>query len=220
MIAIKNMSISAGGFTLCDVSLHVAPGEYAMLLGPTGSGKTTLLEVIAGLRIADAGRVLIGDCDVTQATPAARRVAYVPQDAAVFRHLTVAENLGFAQSIGRVDAALVLRDVEVIAIQLGLIDLLNRPASNLSGGEQQRVAIGRALLRRDAQALLLDEPTSALDGEMPQRVLELLREHSGDKCVLHVTHDDRLAQSPGVRSIRMSDLRGSERAAHREEIRK
>jgi ABC-type sugar transport system ATPase subunit len=193
MIVLDGVSVTAGTFSLRDVSLSVEAGQYAVLMGRTGCGKTTLLEAAAGLRDVTAGRVLLAGRDVTHLHPAARGVGYVPQDLALFPTLTVAEHLSFALEVRR------LRDpgrVEELAGLLGIGALLRRKPAGLSGGEAQRVALGRALSFRPP-VLLLDEPLSALDDETRSEMVALLKRvqrHEG-VTVLHVTHSRAEAQA-------------------------
>lgn len=198
MISIDHIAIRQGAFELRDVTFSVPAGRYAVLMGRTGTGKTTLLEAIAGLRKVQAGRVTLSGVDVTHANPAVRNIGYVPQDAALFTSMTVRNNIGFALGVRRWPRELMTERVNELAELLGLTGLLDRMARGLSGGEAQRVALGRALAFRPP-VLLLDEPLSALDdttrGEMVGLLRSVLR-HTG-VTVLHVTHNsadaDRLA---------------------------
>ncbi|QDU19496.1 ATP-binding cassette domain-containing protein [Urbifossiella limnaea] len=195
MIELDAVTVRQGAFALDGVSLAVPPGAYAVLLGPSGAGKTTLLEVIAGLRRPRAGRVLLRGTDVTRLPAAARNVGYVPQDAALFRTMTVRENLGFALAVRGADPA---ARVAELAGWLGLGGLLDRRAVGLSGGEAQRVALGRALAFHP-DVLLLDEPLNAVDEAARAALLDLLGGLRQQRrvTVLHVTHAraeaDRLA---------------------------
>ena len=173
MIQLDDISLRQGTFRLTGVSFAVPSGAYAVLAGRTGSGKTTLLEAIAGLRAPTAGRVLLGGRDVTRLAPAARGIGYVPQDAAVFRAMTVRENLGFALTARGEGRAAVRKRVDELAGWLGLGAILERQAVGLSGGEAQRVALGRALAFRP-KVLLLDEPLNALDESTHGELMDLL----------------------------------------------
>lgn len=196
MIAVEGLAVRQGPFTLADVSFAVPTGKYAVLTGRTGSGKTTLLEVIAGLRRPTAGRVLLRGRDVSELPPAARTLGYVPQDGAVFRTMTVRNNLAFGLTTR--GAADIEARVGELASWLGLGAILDRKAVGLSGGEAQRVALGRALAFRP-DVLLLDEPLSSLDEATHAELLELLSglRKTGAVTVLHVTHSraeaDRVA---------------------------
>ncbi|HSE79903.1 MAG TPA: ABC transporter ATP-binding protein [Alphaproteobacteria bacterium] len=175
-----------------DMSLSVNHGEFVVLLGPTGAGKTTTLRLIAGLERPSAGRVLIGGHDATSWTPAARDVAFVFQQYSLYPHLSVAENLAFPlQAPGRnVDPATIRRRVGDIAELLRISHKLDDPVTQLSGGEMQRVAIGRALVRQPA-ILLMDEPLSSLDAKLRDDLrIELKRIQTGlEATILYVTHD-------------------------------
>src|SRR4051794_37110690 len=170
MVAGEGVAIRQGAFGLDGVGFAVPAGAYAVLMGRTGSGKTTLLEVIAGLRRPAAGRVLLRGRDVTGLPPAARNVGYVPQDAALFRTMTVRENLTFGLAVRGAAAAEVAVRVAELAGWLGLTAILDRRAVGLSGGEAQRVALGRALAFRP-DVLLLDEPLAALDEATHEELL-------------------------------------------------
>jgi ABC-type sugar transport system ATPase subunit len=195
MVELDAVSVRQGAFGLDGVSLAVPAGAYAVLVGPSGAGKTTLLEVVAGLRRPRAGRVRLRGADVTRLPPAARNVGYVPQDAALFRTMTVRENLAFALAVRGTDAT---ARVAELAAALGLGGLLDRRTVGLSGGEAQRVALGRALAARP-DVLLLDEPLSAVDEATRADLLALLDGLRRERrvTVLHVTHAraeaDRLA---------------------------
>ena len=190
MIAVENLALRAGAFALDGVTFRVETGQYAVLMGKTGSGKTTLLEAVAGLKPVRAGRVLLMGHDVTGLKAAERGVGYLPQDLALFPTMTVREHLAFALVIRNWDAAAVDRRVAELADLLGLERLLERGTQGLSGGEAQRVALGRALSFRP-RVLLLDEPLSALDDETRQEMYALLRsvQRQTGVTALHVTHN-------------------------------
>lgn len=190
MIAVENLSIRAGNFALDGLSFQVASGAYAVLMGKTGCGKTTILEAICGLRSIRSGRILLLDRDVTRLTPAERGIGYVPQDLALFRTMTVAEHLAFPLVIRRWPRRQVEQRVTELACFLGIEPLLDRKPVGLSGGESQRVALGRALAFQP-RVLLLDEPLSALDEETRLEMCNLLGEIRKKTGVtfLHVTHN-------------------------------
>ena len=195
MIQIDRLTVTAGAFTLSDVSLTVETGRYAVLMGRTGSGKSTLLESICGLRRVTSGRVILAGVDVTRVRPALRGVGYVPQDGALFSRMTVREHLGFALEIRHQSRAAIADRVDELARLLGIVPLLDRTPGTLSGGERQRVAIGRGLSARP-HTLLLDEPLSAVDEETRESAYELLKSvqcHTG-VTVLHVTHNRQEAE--------------------------
>src|SRR5438128_2730155 len=141
MIDVQGLAIRQGQFQLDGISFAVPRGRYAVLMGKTGSGKTTVLEAVAGLRRPAAGRILLGDRDVTGLDPADRDVGYVPQDGALFRTMTVRQNLGFALAIRRRPADAIAQRVEELAGWLEIGHLLDRRAVGLSGGETQRIAL-------------------------------------------------------------------------------
>lgn len=144
MINVRDLAIRQGRFHLDGITLCVPRGRYAVLMGRTGSGKTTVLEAVAGLRCPVAGRILLGGRDVTGLDPADRDVGFVPQDGALFRTMTVRQNLGFALALRRRPADAIAARVHELAGWLGIDHLLDRRAVGLSGGETQRVALGRA----------------------------------------------------------------------------
>lgn len=189
MIRLHSISWIAGTFRLEDVNVTIPAGSYSVLMGRTGCGKTTLLEIICGLRRPLAGRVIIGDVDVTHEPPAARGVGYVPQDGAMFPTMTVREQLGFALRLRQRPADEIAQRVDELARELGVTHLLDRLPLHLSGGERQRVALGRALAAKP-KVLVLDEPLSALDEELRDDLSALLkrvqREHG--VTALHITH--------------------------------
>jgi ABC-type sugar transport system ATPase subunit len=189
MVELDGVSIRQGAFALAGVSFAVPAGAYAVLLGRTGSGKTTLLEVLAGLRTPHKGRVLLRGMDATRLPPAARGVGYVPQDAALFRTMTVRENIGFALAVRGAPRAAIDARVNELAGWIGLTAVLGRRAVGLSGGEAQRVALGRALAFRP-DVLLLDEPLSAVDERTRGELLGLLESVRKPRSVtvIHVTH--------------------------------
>ena len=190
MIELDRVTARMGAFELRDVSLRVPAGSHAALMGRTGSGKTTLMETICGLRRVVAGRVKIGGRDVTSEAPGARGIGMVPQDGALFGHLTVREHLTFALEVRRWTPERMAARVEELAGWLGIHKLLDRLPAGLSGGEAQRVALGRALSFHP-KILCLDEPLSALDDETRAGICELLesvRRREG-VTVLHVTHN-------------------------------
>ena len=181
---------SASAPILNQVTLEVAAGEFFTLLGPSGAGKTTLLRCLAGLDQPTAGDVLIGDQIVTRVPPAARDVAMVFQAQALYPHLTVRGNLAFPLEVRGVPRAQVSRRVLLLAERLGLERLLDRRPARLSGGEQQRVALGRALIR-EPRVLLLDEPLGHLDGPSRAELAGAIARWHADRPVttLHVTQD-------------------------------
>jgi molybdate/tungstate transport system ATP-binding protein len=195
VIAVDHLCLRQGAFALRGISFAIPTGGYGVLMGKTGSGKTTILEAIAGLRALDSGRILLDGRDVTGATPAARCVGYVPQDAALFRSMSVRANLEFALRIRKAPRDAIQRRIGELTGWLGIAALLDRLPHGLSGGEAQRVALGRALACRP-NILLLDEPLSSLDEDTRDQLLALLQnvKESHEVTVLHVTHNRREAE--------------------------
>ena len=195
MIAVHNLCIRQGAFHLKDVSFTIPAGEYGVLMGKTGCGKTTILEAICGLKSLVSGNILLAGRDVTNCKPAERGVGYVPQDRALFVTMTVRDHLAFALTINHWDRAAIEDRVNELAGLLRLDHLLHRRPKGLSGGEAQRVALGRALSMRP-DVLLLDEPLSALDDETRDEMCDLLTEvrKRSPVTVLHITHSRGEAQ--------------------------
>jgi ABC-type sugar transport system ATPase subunit len=215
MLSIDRLSVSlgsAGEFSLAEVSFKIASGQYAILMGRTGSGKTTLLEVICGLRSATVGAIHIANQNVIDLPPRARGIGYVPQDLALFTTMTVRDNIGFALGIRRMTASDIRRRVDELAALLGVQALLERLPMHLSGGEKQRVALGRALAAQP-HVLLLDEPFSALDDDTRDEMYALMRtvRTATGATVLHVTHNRAEAQALGDRIFVLDHGRISER---------
>jgi len=190
MLEIENVSKDMGEFVLKDASLTVNDGEYLVIIGPTGAGKTILLETLAGIYLPDSGRVVLNGRDITNALPRERNICMVYQDYMLFPHLTVAENIGFGLRNRKMDPAEIERKVNDAARFLCIDHLLHRHPETLSGGEQQRAAIARAVVMEPA-LLLLDEPLSALDGQTREKLRkELRRLHDLYRItVIHVTHN-------------------------------
>jgi ABC-type sugar transport system ATPase subunit len=189
MIALDDLTVQAGGFRLAGISLEIAEGQYGVLMGRTACGKTTILETVCGLKIALAGRIVLNGQDVTRTKAAERGIGYVPQDGALFTTLTVREHLAFALKIRRTPRAVVAERVAELARLLGIESLLDRKPLGLSGGECQRVALGRALSAHP-KILCLDEPLGCLDEETQGEMCELLQRICREVRIttLHVTH--------------------------------
>ena len=198
MIDVERLCIEQGAFRLNDVSFHVPRGNYALLMGQTGCGKTTILEAIAGLRAERSGTIRLNGVDATRLAPGQRSLGYVPQDGALFRTMTVRDNLAFALAIRNRPDADIHQRVDQLAGWLGIAHLLDRRAVGLSGGETQRIALGRALANHPP-ILLMDEPLSSLDEETRDRMIELLKDlpRTAGVTVLHVTHSRREADLLG-----------------------
>jgi multiple sugar transport system ATP-binding protein len=190
-----------------NLSLSIADGELVVLLGPTGAGKTTTLRLIAGLERPDHGSVVIRGREVTTEVPAERDVAFVFQQYSLYPHLSVYDNLAFPlrSPARRMDEAFIRRRIQQVAELLHIEQKLANRATALSGGEMQRVAIGRALVREPA-VYLMDEPLSSLDAKLRAELrLELKRiQRELGTTILYVTHDQieamTLADRIGVMS--------------------
>jgi ABC-type sugar transport system ATPase subunit len=213
MIELESVSIRAGSFALADVSLTVPTGRYAVLMGGTGQGKTTILEAIAGLRTVANGRIRLAGRDVTRLKSADRMVGYVPQDLALFPTMTVKEHLEFALRLRKYSRQQIAARVDHLARALEITPLLGRGVTHLSGGEAQRVALGRALSFRPA-TLLLDEPLAALDEGTRDRLCGLLlamqKEHG--LTTLHITHSRVEARALASKLFVLQHGRVEERA--------
>lgn len=189
MIELQNVTLRIGNWQIRDLSFAVRGGEYAVLMGRTGIGKTSILESICGLRRVASGRILIKTVDVTSWSPADRKVGYMPQDLALFPTMTVRQHLEFAPRIRGVAGKIIRERISQLAELLEISPLLDRGIRGLSGGESQRVALGRALAA-EPLVLLLDEPLSALDEATrftAQKLLKHLNQEMGI-TVLHITH--------------------------------
>ena len=183
---------------VADLSFTLGNGEFLVLLGPTGAGKTTTLRLVAGLERADAGHVRLGGRDVTGEPPAARDATFVFQQYSLYPHLTVFDNLAFPlrSPAHREPEARIRARVSEIASLLHIEDKLTSRATQLSGGQMQRVAIGRALVRRPS-IYLMDEPLSSLDAKLRAEMrVELKRiQRELGATILYVTHDQTEAMT-------------------------
>jgi multiple sugar transport system ATP-binding protein len=191
-----------------DVSLTIDDGEFMVLVGPSGCGKTTLLRSIGGLETISGGRILIDGRDVTKEQPAQRDLAMVFQNYALYPHMTVRENLGYALRVRKLKKAEVRRRVDEAAKLLGLEGLLDRRPRALSGGQMQRVAMGRAIVR-EPKAFLMDEPLSNLDAKLRVTMRTSLQQlhHRIGTTTVYVTHDQVEAMTLGHRVAVMRDGR-------------
>jgi len=186
MIRTEEISFHIGTFSLQRLSINVAKGEYFILLGPPGSGKTIFLECLCGLKRIDSGRIYIDGRNVTGLEPRARGIGYVPQDYALFPHLSVEQNIAFGLRVHGYSEAKVTETAEM----LGIRGFLSRGIHGLSGGEKQRVALARALVLQP-KILLLDEPVCALDEVTRQEVCAQLLEIQRrlGLTTIHVSHN-------------------------------
>ena len=191
-----------------DISMTVNSGEFMVLVGPSGCGKSTLMRMIAGLEIPTAGRVEIGERDVTGLTPRHRDVAMVFQNYALYPHMTVRKNLGYGLKVRGTPKPEIVNRVQDVASLLGLEALLERRPAALSGGQRQRVAMGRAIVR-EPEVFLMDEPLSNLDAKLRVSMRgELARLHERlGVTTIYVTHDQVEAMTLGQRVAVMRDGR-------------
>jgi len=194
-IIIENISKQFGSFKALDqVSLKIANGSLVALLGPSGSGKSTLLRVIAGLEIPDSGRILIADQDTTYRSVEERNIGFVFQHYALFKHMTIRQNIAFGLEIRKSPKKIIKDRVEELIELIQLQGLGDRYPSQLSGGQRQRVALARALAV-EPEVLLLDEPFGALDAKVRKDLRDWLR-HLHDEVnvtTVFVTHDQEEA---------------------------
>ena len=189
-----------------DLNLQIEDGEFLVLVGPSGCGKSTTLRMLAGLEQVTAGSVFIGDEDVTEKDPKDRDIAMVFQNYALYPHMTVAENMGFALKLAGTPKAEIRRRVEEAAGLLDLTEYLDRKPKALSGGQRQRVAMGRAIVR-SPQVFCMDEPLSNLDAKLRVQTrshIASLQRRLGVTTV-YVTHDQVEAMTMGDRVAVLSD---------------
>jgi multiple sugar transport system ATP-binding protein len=188
------------------LNLDVADGEFLVLVGPSGCGKSTSLRMLAGLEEVNGGRILIGDRDVTHVPPKDRDIAMVFQNYALYPHMSVADNMGFALKIAGVPKDEIRKRVEDAAKILDLEQYLQRKPKALSGGQRQRVAMGRAIVRKP-QVFLMDEPLSNLDAKLRVQTrtqIASLQRRLGVTTV-YVTHDQTEAMTMGDRICVLKD---------------
>ncbi len=190
-LSIRGLNKSFGAVHVVkNLTIDVEPGEFLVLLGPSGCGKTTALRMIAGLEVADSGRVILGDTDVTEALPKYRDVAMVFQSYALYPHKTVADNIGFPLKMRGVPPDQRAAAVRDAAAQVHMEDYLDRYPRQLSGGQRQRVALARAIIRRPS-VFLMDEPLSNLDAKLRGYMRAELKhmQHELGVTTVYVTHD-------------------------------
>ncbi len=205
-IVIRNLRKEFGAFTAVKgSSFTIGDGEFFMLLGPSGCGKTTTLRMIAGLELPTSGEILIDGEDVSQKPASQRDIAMVFQMFALYPHMNVRRNISYplvSQGVGRAEVR--ARVAEVARI-LDIEGILDKPVSGLSGGDRQRVALGRAIVRRP-KAFMMDEPLGALDAEFREHMAEELRAlHDRMKATtVYVTHDQLEAMQMGDKIVVMN----------------
>jgi multiple sugar transport system ATP-binding protein len=187
------------------VSLTVGDGEFVALLGPSGCGKTTTLRLVAGLEFADSGRILIGERDVTHLPPRARDVAMVFQDYALYPHMTVMDNIGYPLKVRGVNKRERTERVTEVARQLLIENLLDRRPGQISGGQQQRASVARAVVHQ-ALCFLFDEPLSNLDAQLRLEARAFLKhlQHELGVTTVYVTHDQAEAMALADRIVVMN----------------
>ncbi|MDH6284978.1 ABC transporter ATP-binding protein [Prescottella agglutinans] len=188
------------------LDLHIEDGEFLVLVGPSGCGKSTSLRMLAGLEEVYDGRILIGDRDVTAQEPKERDIAMVFQNYALYPHMSVAENMGFALKLAKTPKDEIKRRVQEAAKMLDLEPYLDRKPKALSGGQRQRVAMGRAIVRQP-QVFLMDEPLSNLDAKLRVQTrtqIAQLQRRLGTTTV-YVTHDQVEAMTMGDRVAVLKD---------------
>jgi sulfate transport system ATP-binding protein len=209
-IQIENITKQFGDFTaLSDVNLSIPSGELVALLGPSGSGKTTLLRIIAGLESADSGRILFNGADTTQSHVRERKVGFVFQHYALFKHMTVFDNVAFGLNVRpketRPSKATIKDKVTELLRLVQLEGMAHRYPAQLSGGQRQRIALARALAV-EPQVLLLDEPFGALDAQVRAELRRWLRKLHDEIHVtsVFVTHDQEEALEVADRIVVMN----------------
>lgn len=190
MIRIENLTILFESFKITNLTIQIEEGNFHFLLGPTGSGKTLILESIIGLRKPKTGKIWIGDQEVQNLPPERRGISYVPQDLALFPHLTVEENILFGIEVKKLDIHHYKKYIHTLIEAMKIDHLLHRRPNHLSGGEKKRVALLRALAPKP-NLLLLDEPLSGLDPSIKIEIQYLLKNlhTSFHPTTLCVTHD-------------------------------
>jgi len=208
MLHVADISLRAGEFALRDVNLRIAPRELFALMGPTGSGKSLLARCICGLLRAASGSISVAGRDVTRLEPRLRGIGYVPQEGSLFPHMDAAHNLTFARRVRGESHRTALRELAPAVEMLGLGPLLERQVGTLSGGECQKVALGRALAV-SPRLLVLDEPLSALDEptrrEVAAELVHVLRQLG--IATLYICHNVQEAETLADRVGVMSDGR-------------
>ena len=189
-----------------QLNLEIADGEFLVLVGPSGCGKSTSLRMLAGLEDVNSGRILIGDKDVTDVQPKDRDIAMVFQNYALYPHMSVHDNMGFALKIAGTPKAEIDKRVKEAAKILGLTEYLDRKPKALSGGQRQRVAMGRAIVRKP-KVFLMDEPLSNLDAKLRVQTRTQIAslQRSLGVTTVYVTHDQTEALTMGDRIAVLKD---------------
>lgn len=206
MLKIEHLYKKLGDFQLEDIDLEIAQGEYFVILGPTGTGKSVILEIIAGLYKPDKGQFYFNGEDLSNKYPENREIGFVYQDYLLFPHLCVKKNIVFGLKQKKFTKSEIEQKLNEIILKFKIEHLLERYPITLSGGEQQRVAMARALIT-SPKILLMDEPLSALDPSTKNEFLITLKKiHENRKnTVIHVTHDFNVALYLADRIAIMND---------------
>ncbi|MDD9978737.1 MAG: ABC transporter ATP-binding protein [Boseongicola sp.] len=206
-IVIKNVRKEFGDFVAVrESSFTIEDGEFFMLLGPSGCGKTTTLRMIAGLELPTSGEIYLDGEEIGQRPPSERDIAFVFQMFALYPHMNVYNNLAYPLKSQGMERAAVRAKVDEVAGILGIHDILKKPVGGLSGGDRQRVALGRAIVR-EPKAFMMDEPLGALDAEFREHMAEELRalhDRMGATTV-YVTHDQLEAMQMGDKIVVMNN---------------
>jgi multiple sugar transport system ATP-binding protein len=206
-IVIKNLKKEFGDFTAVrESSFTIEDGEFFMLLGPSGCGKTTTLRMIAGLELPTSGEIYLDGEEISQRPPSERDIAFVFQMFALYPHMNVRKNISYPLASQGMPRAQIKAKVAEVAGILGIEDILDRPVGGLSGGDRQRVALGRAIVR-EPKAFMMDEPLGALDAEFREHMAEELRalhDRMGATTV-YVTHDQLEAMQMGDKIVVMNN---------------
>lgn len=206
-IIIKNVRKEFGDFTAVrESSFTIEDGEFFMLLGPSGCGKTTTLRMIAGLELPTSGEIYLDGEEISQRPPSQRDIAFVFQMFALYPHLNVYKNLSYPLVSQGMDRKSIKAKIDEVAGILGIESILKKPVGGLSGGDRQRVALGRAIVR-DPKAFMMDEPLGALDAEFRERMAEELRalHDRMNATTVYVTHDQLEAMQMGDKIVVMNN---------------
>ena len=209
MLEVKSLNVQLGNFFLKNINLEVKDGEYFVLLGPTGSGKTVLLESIAGLSPITGGEVWINNRNVTDLNLEHRKIGFAYQDYALYRHLTVRDNISFGLMWKNRDKKEINKAVDTAIELLGIENLLDKRPWSLSGGESQKIALARAIAIKP-DLLILDEPLSAVDSETKEDYENDLKNlHNRlELTTVHVTHnfEEAIALGDRIAVIRQGEI--------------
>ena len=205
-LEIKNLSVHAGAFRLSDINMKVESGETAVLMGRSGVGKTTLVEAICGLRKVSEGEVFINGRRISKLQPAEREICYVPQDSALFSHMTVRDHLQFSLVLRKWSITEIKQRLEYLSDLMKLEDLLTRKPLNLSGGEKKRVAIGRAIAAKPS-LLCLDEAFTGIDEEGSDEIILLLKQMINEEqlTTFNITHRQHEVEQLGGKQYCLSE---------------